>query len=547
MVKRKREDTDTDLKDASQCHPKMASLIGMASRLTTPSVLSAAETELRTVMDDFVTVYERLDQEDKADKKPNYSYTEMIYLSILRSPNFCLPITEIYKYIRNRFSYFRSSARKHWCNAVRHSLSKTKCFTKIAIGRGSSGNHNLNRSTYLWCIVPGSIVNFARGDYRPNVDSESGTNTLRWGYFRVNAGQFWDQVAVYLEKKMEIFQQMILATQSPGKVLEAQACFIPGLASTVPIMNSPQSNAPTIVTNKESADNPFGTKQDIPTRTVHYGPNLSDSGILDQSIPKMQRRTVNNSRDSGNESFSDSSPEEKRQKQNNLPSKGCGLNASYLTVNSSILDDTRKTPELPDLGHVSPLSISPSLSPITGNVTYDNDTFAGSSYSSTFPSVPASFASTPVVTSFSQQRFSQAPSVYTHSFSPPLFPSLSPPTFQVPMESPACYPQFVQTNSKPLTLPYLQSSMNSPMNTQHNMFLPRAYPQPPMYIPHQVPAGSYDFGQFPVPPISHTPYQYESYGCQSSENQINYLQLSSQNKFEQFSGHTLASVNWNTT
>jgi hypothetical protein len=47
----------------------------MAHRITAPSVLTAAEAELRIVMDDFVTVYERLDQDDDVNVKPNYSYT----------------------------------------------------------------------------------------------------------------------------------------------------------------------------------------------------------------------------------------------------------------------------------------------------------------------------------------------------------------------------------------------------------------------------------------------------------------------------------------
>jgi len=302
----------------------------MAHRITTPSVLTTAEAELRTVMDDFVTVYERLDQDDDVNVKPNYSYTELIYLSILRSPNFCLPISEIYKYIKSRFSFFRNSTRKHWCNAVRHSLSKTKCFTKIAVGRGSSGNNNLNRSTYLWCIVPGSIVNFARGDYRPNVDTESGTNTLRWGYFRVNAGKFWDQVAVYLEKKMEVFQQMIITTSSPGKVLEAQACYITGDTSLDAQKSS--ANPPLL------REHLYNAKQRQPTHTVHYGAhdNLSDSGTKDMSITQSPNIRDNISRDSGNDSISDTSPEERKRKHpESITNTGCRLNASYISVNSS--------------------------------------------------------------------------------------------------------------------------------------------------------------------------------------------------------------------
>ena len=90
-----------------------------------------AEMELRRVMDTFVNIYEQLGKCNGPNMKPNYSYTELAYLAMLRSPNFCLPITEIYSYIQSRFAFFKNSTRKHWKNAVRHSLAKTLCFTKI--------------------------------------------------------------------------------------------------------------------------------------------------------------------------------------------------------------------------------------------------------------------------------------------------------------------------------------------------------------------------------------------------------------------------------
>lgn len=63
-----------------------------------PSAMDAAEVELRRVIDNFVNVYEQLDRSDSTSAKPNYSYTELAFLAMLRAPNFCLPITEIYRY-----------------------------------------------------------------------------------------------------------------------------------------------------------------------------------------------------------------------------------------------------------------------------------------------------------------------------------------------------------------------------------------------------------------------------------------------------------------
>ncbi|KAK3609024.1 hypothetical protein CHS0354_020687 [Potamilus streckersoni] len=100
-----------------------------------PASISNADADLRRAVDDFVNLYENLDTCNEVNTKPNYSYTELIYLAMMRSPNFCLPITEIYKYIESRFLFFKHSTREHWKNATRHSLSKTKCFTKIGVGR----------------------------------------------------------------------------------------------------------------------------------------------------------------------------------------------------------------------------------------------------------------------------------------------------------------------------------------------------------------------------------------------------------------------------
>ncbi|KAH3748575.1 uncharacterized protein LOC127847246 [Dreissena polymorpha] len=190
------------------------------------SAMDAAEVELRRVIDNFVNVYEQLDRSDSAAAKPNYSYTELAFLAMLRSPNFCLPITEIYRYIQARFQFYKHSTRKHWKNAVRHSLAKTLCFTKITVGRGASNSEKLARSTYLWCIIPSSISCFARGDYRPstNADGDPGTNTLRWGYYNANAEKFWLEVGDYVANKMAAFKNLVRESQTPGLVFEAQVC-----------------------------------------------------------------------------------------------------------------------------------------------------------------------------------------------------------------------------------------------------------------------------------------------------------------------------------
>lgn len=102
-----------------------------------------SESDLRRVIAEFVDFYEKLDTTDLVNRKPNYSYTELIFLALMRSPNFCLPIHEIYRYIRSRFAFFRRYKKEHWKSAVRHSLSKTRCFTKI-------GDKNLKQKSGIF-------------------------------------------------------------------------------------------------------------------------------------------------------------------------------------------------------------------------------------------------------------------------------------------------------------------------------------------------------------------------------------------------------------
>lgn len=140
-MKRNNSDPDLETLQVKKCKLLDSVMSNSANNLAPPpgpspqgpglSAVGEADIELRRVVDNFVNIYEQLGKCNGPNVKPNYSYTELAYLAMLRSPNFCLPITEIYRYIQSRFAFFKNSTRKHWKNAVRHSLAKTLCFTKI--------------------------------------------------------------------------------------------------------------------------------------------------------------------------------------------------------------------------------------------------------------------------------------------------------------------------------------------------------------------------------------------------------------------------------
>ncbi|KAK3609023.1 hypothetical protein CHS0354_020686 [Potamilus streckersoni] len=91
--------------------------------------------------------------------------------------------------------------------------------------RGSCSSGNLSRSTYLWCIVPLSLASFVRGDYRATLDKDTGnTNVLRCGFYRTNAGQFWEQIGHYVASKMETFRQFLMTSPDPGAIFQQQVC-----------------------------------------------------------------------------------------------------------------------------------------------------------------------------------------------------------------------------------------------------------------------------------------------------------------------------------
>lgn len=84
-----------DVVTRRDCYPTSTACSPMSSTGHVPN--PTREAELRRVIDAFVGVYEQLDKLNDVDVKPNYSYTELAFLAMLRSPNFCLPITEIYR------------------------------------------------------------------------------------------------------------------------------------------------------------------------------------------------------------------------------------------------------------------------------------------------------------------------------------------------------------------------------------------------------------------------------------------------------------------
>ena len=92
--------------------------------------------------------------------KPPHSYAELIGMAILRAPNRRLTLAQIYKWISDNFSFYKSS-ESGWQNSIRHNLSLNKNFIKQERPKDDPGKGN------YWAIKPGEERPFLLGKRNP--------------------------------------------------------------------------------------------------------------------------------------------------------------------------------------------------------------------------------------------------------------------------------------------------------------------------------------------------------------------------------------------
>lgn len=87
--------------------------------------------------------------------KPPYSYATLIGMSILRAPSRRLTLAQIYKWISDTFSHYKTTDAG-WQNSIRHNLSLNKAFIKQERPKDDPGKGN------YWAIEPGMEMQFLK-------------------------------------------------------------------------------------------------------------------------------------------------------------------------------------------------------------------------------------------------------------------------------------------------------------------------------------------------------------------------------------------------
>ncbi|GAU98867.1 hypothetical protein RvY_09951 [Ramazzottius varieornatus] len=92
------------------------------------------------------------------EHKPPFSYISLTAMAIQSSPEKMLTLADIYKFIMDRFAFYRKNT-KRWQNSLRHNLSFNDCFVKVPRRPDRPGKGS------FWAIHPNATNMFENGSF----------------------------------------------------------------------------------------------------------------------------------------------------------------------------------------------------------------------------------------------------------------------------------------------------------------------------------------------------------------------------------------------
>ncbi|KAF2791008.1 hypothetical protein K505DRAFT_364207 [Melanomma pulvis-pyrius CBS 109.77] len=200
-------------------------------------------------------------QDNAKDIKPPHSYAQLIGQAILNSPEEMLTLAHIYQFIKEKYAFFRYT-NGGWQNSIRHNLSLSKSFEKVARRTDEPGKgmkwkiSDIERDEFIkkQMLAPRKLA----GPYRMNNSGPSSPAVRQ-------AGDDDDRTLQATERLIGVMGQSdIFGKQEPNPRVKSP----PGSA-TPPLASYPMATESYTPDRGPRSQNPFQGFKHSPTQREH--------------------------------------------------------------------------------------------------------------------------------------------------------------------------------------------------------------------------------------------------------------------------------------